>query len=137
MKKSFRTINNKEIMPSSSAHYSDHYKRWIVMDNPQAKSKAIDNPKLVLYVLLFECISISIMVTKLIKYIKINYLSSNSFLCLTDYLKLHNIYDLPHCWFRRSDVQERREDSSSSVANPKPCHLTLPKLSSRNTYLWS
>lgn len=34
-------------------------------------------------------------------------------------------------------MHERREDSSSSVADPKPCHLILPNLSSRNIYLQS
>lgn len=36
----------------------------------------------------------------------------------------------------KREVQDISEDSSSGVANPKPCHLTLPSLSSKNICLW-
>jgi hypothetical protein len=47
-----------------------------------------------------------------------------------------NMLWLPdHFSSKRRDVQERRDDNSSCVANPKPCHLILPNLSSRKVYL--
>lgn len=42
------------------------------------------------------------------------------------------------CYFdsssSRKEVQERSDDSSSSVANPEPCHRILPNLSTKNMY---
>lgn len=40
-----------------------------------------------------------------------------------------------HSSSSRCDVQDKSEDNSSSVANPKPCHRILPNLSSKKMYL--
>lgn len=48
-----------------------------------------------------------------------------------------NFRSLTYFSSKRSDAHERRDDTSSWVANPNPCHLILPNLSSRNIYLRS
>jgi hypothetical protein len=60
----------------------------------------------------------------------INHISTKESVCKGNMLWLPD-----HFSSKRRDVQERRDDNSSCVANPKPCHLILPNLSSRKVYL--
>lgn len=51
----------------------------------------------------------------------------------------HTLALVPHFNYfssNKSDVQDNSDDSSSCFAKPKPCHRILPKLSSKNIYLW-